>query len=142
MLKQLGMILLLGGIGALVAPQGALASCTASFTCSNACHESLECNPSGVVISCSAPNKTVSCSGSTSCTVGTNAVTCDGTTTVCQTAASRCAIDSVSIRCDATFKACPTCGGKVCQSLPPADPGFWSAPAAPETAPAEASRCF
>ena len=134
MRTKLGAVLFLAVVGALAATTGAHASCTATLTCSNACSEFLEC-PSGVALTCSVPNQTISCSGTTSCTVGTTSVTCDSTTVSCQTVSSRCAKDSVSIRCGTTFKSCPTCGGKVCQALPPADPGFWSAP---EAAPAEA----
>ncbi|HTQ80723.1 MAG TPA: hypothetical protein VMM92_12050 [Thermoanaerobaculia bacterium] len=140
MLKKLGMVLLLLGIVALVAPQGAMASCTATLTCHNGCSEHLTCPRTGLVISCSAPNQVINCSGSSSCTVGTSSITCDGATTNCSTA-TRCFIDPDSVLCDSTFKACPTCGGKVCQSQPQLAPSFWGAPET-ATAPAEASVCF
>lgn len=136
MRKGMGMVLLLAGIGWVAASPAAQASCTVSLVCTNGCSEHLECGISGLVISCSAPAQTVSCSGATSCSTGTNSVTCDGTATLCKTVASRCAKDAVSIRCDATFKQCPTCGGKVCQSSPQPAPDFWSAPSDAGAAPA------
>lgn len=111
MSKKLGIVALALVAVVLLAPQGASAGCTASFTCSNACSAHTEC-PSGLFLSCSAPNEVVTCSGNTTCTVGTNSVTCDGTVKTCQTKASRCRTASDSVLCGTTFKACPTCGGR------------------------------
>jgi hypothetical protein len=140
MSKKLGIACLVVLAVALVAPRGASAGCTASFTCSNACHQTLRC-PTGVFINCSASNEVVTCSGTTSCTVGTNSVQCDSVTRTCQTPTSYCRKASDSLLCGNTFVACPTCGGKVCQSSPQPEPGFLGAPepAAAEAEPAVAA---
>jgi hypothetical protein len=139
MLKKLGWVLLVGGIAVLAAPRGALA-CSVSQTCSNACSEFLEC-ASGIPLSCSAPNQTISCSGTAACSSTASSVICDGVVTNCATKASRCAKDAVSIRCDSTFKSCPTCGGRVCQSAPLPEPGFWSGPDASPAPESPAAAC-
>lgn len=126
-----GCIALLVAVVALALPAAGFAGCTASITCSNACHEVLEC-ASGVVISCSAVGQALSCTGTSSCIPGTNSVTCDGVTTNCST--SWCAKDAVSIRCASQFKACPTCGGRVCQTSPAPDFLKDPAPAAGQSA--------
>jgi hypothetical protein len=80
--------------------------CTATFTCSNACSIlDFECSaPYCCTFSCSAPNQQVSCTGNTTCTVGTNSVTCDGVQHTCS--AQQCFQSRSGISCGSTSKTC------------------------------------
>lgn len=137
MSKKLGIIVLALVAVVLLAPRGASAGCTASFTCSNACSAQTRCPNNGIFLSCSAPNEVVTCSGNTTCTVGTNSVTCDGTVKTCETKASRCRTASDSVLCGTTFKACPTCGGRICKASPESEELF--GPAEPAVADVESA---
>ncbi len=80
--------------------------CTASFTCSNSCSIfDYECSaPYCCTFACSAPNQQVSCTGNTTCTVGTNSVTCDGVQHTCS--AKQCSTYTNGIQCGSTIKTC------------------------------------
>jgi hypothetical protein len=84
----------------------ASAGCTASLTCSNSCSIfSYECPPpSCCMLSCSAPAQQLSCSGTTTCSVGTNSITCDGVQKSC--AAQQCFNNGDFIQCGSTIRRC------------------------------------
>jgi hypothetical protein len=102
-------MLLLAFVIAALLPAPAVAGCTASVNCNNACTEELICSPRPCELFCSAPSQTVSCTGATTCTVGATSVTCDGVTKSCPTT-SQCRKTSSSITCGSTFRQCsPNC---------------------------------
>jgi len=84
----------------------ASAGCTASLTCSNSCSIiGYECPaPSCCIFSCVAPSQQISCSGTTSCTVGSNYVNCDGGQYNC--ASQQCFENGDFIQCGSTIKRC------------------------------------
>jgi hypothetical protein len=83
------------------------AACTATQNCNNACSIlSFECPaPYCCVFSCSAQSQVVSCTGASTCTVGTNSVTCDGHQTTCQST-PQCSSSTYSITCGKTTRTC------------------------------------
>lgn len=87
-------------------PVPAVAGCTASLNCNNFCTQSLVCW-NGCEIGCTFPSSTVSCSGATSCTVGTSSVTCDGTTVSCPVG-PQCSSRPASVRCGSLTRYCPS----------------------------------
>lgn len=93
-------------VAALAFPAAASAGCTANFTCSNACFLEKTCTSPypPCELFCSANNQVVSCSGNTTCSVGTNSVTCDGVTKTCS--ANQCTSSTYSIRCGGTTRNC------------------------------------
>ena len=102
-------MLLLAFVIAALLPAPAVAGCTASQSCNNACSLEFTCSPRPCELFCSAPSQTVSCTGATSCTVGTSSVTCDGVTKSCPTT-SQCRQFSNSIVCGSTTRQCtPNC---------------------------------
>lgn len=102
-------LLVLAVVIAAVLPAPAAAGCTASVSCNNACSLDFTCSPRPCELFCSASSQTESCTGATTCTVGTKAVTCDGVTTSCPTT-SQCHQFSNSISCGSVTKQCtPNC---------------------------------
>jgi hypothetical protein len=137
MFKKLGVVAATVLTFSVLPPRGAEATCTVSFTCSNACSAHTECS-TGIVLNCLAPNEVITCSGNTTCTIGSNSVTCDGQTQACQPKTTRCRSTSDSVLCGNTFKACPTCGGRICKASPASEPDLFG-PAEPAVADVEAA---
>jgi hypothetical protein len=98
-------LLCLGLLAVLASP--ASAGCTASINCNNACSISLFCPApyTGCEVACAAPTQFRSCSGNTSCTVGTGSVTCDGTTFACPTQ-PQCTRQRTAVSCGLVTKLC------------------------------------
>jgi hypothetical protein len=94
--------------GMLLLPSPAMATgCTATLTCNNACSVRVNCPPAGDCFrSCSAPASTLTCNGSTSCSVGTSSVTCDGVAHSCPTT-SQCTKGSNFVQCGSITSTCP-----------------------------------
>jgi hypothetical protein len=102
-------LLVLAVVLAAFLPAPAAAGCTASVSCANACSLDFTCSPRPCELFCSAPSQTKTCSGATTCTVGTKAVTCDGVTTSCPST-SQCHQGSTSITCGSVTRNCtPNC---------------------------------
>jgi hypothetical protein len=84
------------------------AGCTATASCNDACSLSFTC-PSPYPpceLSCTAFSRSVSCTGTTTCNVGTGAVTCDGVTTSCP-GTSQCYWSGFySITCGSRTRTC------------------------------------
>lgn len=91
-----------------VAATPASAGCNASLNCNNGCSMSFVCPDWSWLLSCSSPNQIRSCSGNTSCLVGSNYVQCDGVRTYCS-AAPQCSRTMVSVTCGSTTASCSTC---------------------------------
>ncbi|HYG63925.1 MAG TPA: hypothetical protein VEL74_15210 [Thermoanaerobaculia bacterium] len=90
---------------ALLTAVPASAACTATLNCNNACSVSVVCR-NGCEIGCAANGTTASCTGATSCTVGTSSVTCDGTTVSCPST-PRCSSTRTSVYCGFHVIYCP-----------------------------------
>jgi hypothetical protein len=102
-------MLLLAFVIAALLPAPASAGCTASLNCNNACSLEFTCSPRPCELFCSAPSQTISCTGTTSCTVGATSVTCDTVTKSCPTT-SQCRQFSNSITCGSVTRQCtPNC---------------------------------
>jgi hypothetical protein len=100
-------ILLLALAAFTLAPVPAMAAgCTATLNCNNLCTASRVCW-NGCEIGCTFFNTTASCSGTTSCTVGTSSVTCDGNTVSCPTG-PQCSSTNSSVRCGTLVRYCPS----------------------------------
>ena len=108
-MRKIVLPLVLAGIFALVASATASAqSCTASLNCNNACSiiDYICSSPYPPCdLSCFAGSQTVSCSGTTSCTVQTSSVTCDNVTKSCPTT-SQCFVGGSFIQCGSTRRNC------------------------------------
>jgi hypothetical protein len=91
----------------LVLSSPASAGCTASLSCNNSCRLFYTCPspypPCDLV--CIAPSQTISCTGTSVCSVGSSSVTCDGVTTSCPTA-SQCVQGLYFIKCGAITRQC------------------------------------
>lgn len=93
-------------VAALALPTAASAGCTASLPCNNGCSLYKMCTSPypPCELFCTASSQTVSCTGNSVCSVGTNSVTCDGVTTTCST--NRCIESTYSIKCGNTTRNC------------------------------------
>ena len=84
-------------------------TCSASLNCNNACSLDYICPDPypPCELFCSASSQTISCTGTSTCSVNAVAktVTCDGVTKTCPTA-SQCRQFTYSIRCGSTTKNC------------------------------------
>ncbi len=93
---------------ALVLPSPTSAqTCTATQSCNDACSLDYFC-PSPYPpceLMCFAPSRSVSCSGASSCSVGSNSVTCDGVTTTCPST-SQCIQGWNYVQCRSTIRRC------------------------------------
>ncbi len=102
-------LLVLAVMLAAVLPAPAAAGCTASVNCNNACSLDFTCSPRPCELFCSAASQVKTCSGTTTCSVGTSSVTCDNVTTSCPTT-SQCHQFSNSITCGSVTRNCtPNC---------------------------------
>ena len=102
----LPMLLLAFAIAALL-PASAIAGCTASVSCNNACSEDIVCRRPypPCELTCGAYSQTVSCTGASTCSVGTTSVTCDGVTQSCPTA-SQCSAGTTWVSCGSFYRQC------------------------------------
>jgi hypothetical protein len=84
-IKTLAAFALVAVALAFVFSSPAVAGCTASVSCNNACSMSYTCQRPypPCELYCEAYSTSVSCSGNTTCTVGSSSVTCDGSTVSC-----------------------------------------------------------
>ncbi|HEV2853749.1 MAG TPA: hypothetical protein VHC97_13180 [Thermoanaerobaculia bacterium] len=85
--------------------------CTATVNCNNACSVSLVCPYPypPCEIGCSSPSQTLTCTGASTCSVGTKSVTCDGVTKSCPTTI-QCTKGGAWVKCGTTYRQCPnTC---------------------------------
>jgi hypothetical protein len=101
-------LLALAVVLAAALPSPAVANgCTASLSCNNSCSEDVTCSPPypPCELVCFAPSQTVSCSGASTCSVGTSSVTCDGVTKSCPTA-SQCHAGTTSVSCGSITRVC------------------------------------
>jgi hypothetical protein len=82
-------------------------TCNASVSCNDACDIFYTCPRPypPCELYCSASSRTVSCSGMSTCSVGSNSVTCDGVTKTCPTT-SQCTTSLYSIRCGSWTRNC------------------------------------
>ncbi|HEV8578863.1 MAG TPA: hypothetical protein VGX68_07225 [Thermoanaerobaculia bacterium] len=96
------MVLVMGLASAASAQQ-----CTASLNCNNGCWLEKICTSPypPCELFCSAPSQTISCTGTSTCSVGSGSVTCDGVTTSCPTG-SRCFEGLYYIRCGSITRQC------------------------------------
>lgn len=107
MKKALALVLCTLGL-ALILPAAASAqTCSATQTCNDACSLWMTCPRPypPCELFCSASSRSVSCSGTSSCSVGSNSVTCDGVTKTCPTT-SQCVQSTYSIRCGSYTRQC------------------------------------
>ncbi len=108
-MKILSAALLGVALCGMLLPSPAMATgCTATLTCNDACSVRVSCPPAGsdCFRACSAPASTLTCNGSTSCSVGTSSVTCDGVAHSCSTA-NRCIKGTNFVQCSNTPSVCP-----------------------------------
>jgi len=85
--------------------------CTASVNCNNTCSISLVCPYPypPCEIGCTFWSQTLSCTGASTCSVGTKSVTCDGVTKSCPTT-TQCTKGGAWVKCGTTYRQCPnTC---------------------------------
>jgi hypothetical protein len=100
-------LLVLAVVLAAVLPAPAAAGCTASVSCNNACSEDIVCHRPypPCELTCGANSQTASCTGASTCSVGTAAVTCDGVTTSCPTT-SQCSAGTTWVACGSFYRQC------------------------------------
>jgi hypothetical protein len=107
MKKALAFVLLTFGLALLLPSAATAQTCSATQTCNDACWLEMTCSKPypPCELFCSASSRSVSCSGASSCSVGTNSVTCDGVTKTCPTT-SQCVQGGTYVRCGSFTRQC------------------------------------
>ena len=86
------------------------AGCTATQNCYGSCFQQISCLRVPCTLTCSFSAVSVSCTGNTTCNVGTNSVQCDNQAPVVCPATPVCSNDGDSIQCGSIVKRCSVRG--------------------------------
>jgi hypothetical protein len=82
------------------------AGCSATHNCYGSCFQQTFCAREPCTLTCSYSALAVSCTGNTTCNVGTNSVQCDNQAPVVCPATPVCSNDGNSIQCGITVQTC------------------------------------